>query len=246
MRAPAGTVAGVSGFQVNIGASEINTPGDEPDVLVAMNPAALKANLHTVKKGGTLILNMDAFTKGNLDKAGYDADPFEDDHLNDFQLIKANITSQTEVALEEVDLDKKSKARCKNFYALGLTYFMFGRDLGPTLNWISDKFKGKDKVIDANSKALKAGFNYGDTIEASISTYSVPAAKIQPGTYRQINGNTATAWGFIQAAEAAELKLFLGSYPITPATDILHELAKHKNLGVKTFQAEDEIAGICS
>jgi 2-oxoglutarate/2-oxoacid ferredoxin oxidoreductase subunit alpha len=213
---------------------------------VAMNPAALKANLHTVKKGGTLILNMDAFTKGNLDKAGYDADPFEDDHLNDFQLIKANITSQTEVALEEVDLDKKSKARCKNFYALGLTYFMFGRDLGPTLNWISDKFKGKDKVIDANSKALKAGFNYGDTIEASISTYSVPAAKIQPGTYRQINGNTATAWGFIQAAEAAELKLFLGSYPITPATDILHELAKHKNFGVKTFQAEDEIAGICS
>ncbi|MBT3982088.1 MAG: 2-oxoacid:acceptor oxidoreductase subunit alpha [Bacteriovoracaceae bacterium] len=246
IRAPAGTVAGVSGFQVNIGASEINTPGDEPDVLVAMNPAALKANLHTVKKGGTLILNMDAFTKGNLSKAGYDSDPLDDDHLNDYQLIKANITSQTQVALEDVELDTKSKARCKNFYALGLTYFMFGRDLDPTLNWISDKFKGKNKVIDANSKALKAGYNYGDTIEASISRFVVPAAKIQPGTYRQINGNTATAWGFIQAAEAADLKLFLGSYPITPATDILHELAKHKNFGVKTFQAEDEIAGICS
>ena len=246
IRAPQGTVAGVSGFQVHIGASEINTPGDDPQVLVAMNPAAMKANLHLVKKGGTLILNMDAFTENNIKKAGYDGDPFEIENVSDYLVIKANITSQTTEALKDFELDNKSKARCKNFYALGMTYFMFNRDLEPTLKWIQEKFGKKQILVDANTAALKAGRNFAETLEAIPNTFVVPKAKIEKGTYRTINGNTGTAWGFIQAAEASGLKLFLGSYPITPATDILHELSKHKNFGVKTFQAEDEIAGICS
>ncbi|MCO4794352.1 MAG: 2-oxoacid:acceptor oxidoreductase subunit alpha [Bacteriovoracaceae bacterium] len=246
IRAPAGTVAGVSGFQVHIGASEINTPGDEPAVLVAMNPAALKANVHTVKKGGTIILNMDAFTDSNIVKAGYVSDPFTEEKLEDYLVIKANITKQTTEALKDVDLDNKSKARCKNFYALGMTYFMFNRELGPTETWIKEKFGKKPVLVDANTIALKAGRNFAETLEAIPNTFVVPKAKIEKGTYRTINGNTGTAWGFIQAAEVAGLDLFLGSYPITPATDILHELSKHKNFGVKTFQAEDEIAGICT
>lgn len=246
IRAPAGTVAGVSGFQVHIGASEINTPGDEPQVLVAMNPAALKANLHSVKKGGTIILNMDAFTENNAQKAGYSGDPLQIENLDDYLVIKAHITTQTTEALKDLDLDNKSKARCKNFYALGMTYFMFNRELEPTLKWINDKFGKKPILAEANTTALKAGRNFAETLEAIPNTFVVPKANIEKGTYRSINGNTATAWGFIQAAQAAGLDLFLGSYPITPASDILHELSKHKNFGVKTFQAEDEIAGICT
>lgn len=246
IRAPAGTVAGVSGFQVHIGASEINTPGDEPAVLVAMNPAALKANLHSVKKGGTVILNMDSFTENNAQKAGYDGDPLEIENMDDYLLIKANITTQTTEALKDLDLDNKSKARCKNFYALGMTYFMFNRELEPTIDWINQKFGKKPVLVEANTTALKAGRNFAETLEAIPNTFVVPKAKIEKGTYRTINGNTATAWGFIQAAQVAGLELFLGSYPITPASDILHELSKHKNFGVKTFQAEDEIAGICT
>ena len=246
IRAPAGTVAGVSGFQVHIGASEINTPGDEPQVLVAMNPAALKANLHSVMKGGTIILNMDSFTDNNAQKAGYNGDPLQIENLDDFLVIKANITTQTTEALKDLDLDNKSKARCKNFYALGMTYFMFNRDLEPTLKWINDKFGKKPILAEANTTALKAGRNFAETLEAIPNTFVVPKANIEKGTYRSINGNTATAWGFIQAAQVAGLDLFLGSYPITPASDILHELSKHKNFGVKTFQAEDEIAGICT
>jgi 2-oxoglutarate/2-oxoacid ferredoxin oxidoreductase subunit alpha len=246
IRAPAGTVAGVSGFQVHIGASEINTPGDEPQVLVAMNPAALKANLHSVMKGGTIILNMDSFTENNAQKAGYNGDPLQIENLDDFLVIKANITTQTTEALKDLDLDNKSKARCKNFYALGMTYFMFNRDLEPTLKWINDKFGKKPILAEANTTALKAGRNFAETLEAIPNTFVVPKANIEKGTYRSINGNTATAWGFIQAAQVAGLDLFLGSYPITPASDILHELSKHKNFGVKTFQAEDEIAGICT
>ncbi len=246
IRAPAGTVAGVSGFQVHIGASEINTPGDEPQVLVAMNPAALKANLQSVKKGGTVILNMDAFTENNAQKAGYDGDPLQIENLDDYLVIKANITTQTTEALKDLDLDNKSKARCKNFYALGMTYFMFNRELDPTINWINQKFGKKPILVEANTTALKAGRNFAETLEAIPNTFVVPKAKIEKGTYRTINGNTGTAWGFIQAAQVAGLDLFLGSYPITPASDILHELSKHKNFGVKTFQAEDEIAGICT
>ncbi|MBK23282.1 MAG: hypothetical protein CME70_04685 [Halobacteriovorax sp.] len=246
IRAPIGTVAGVSGFQVHIGASEINTPGDEPDVLVAMNPAALKANLRSVKKGGTIILNIDSFDAKNIEKAGYEGTPLGTPEMEGFKVIEAQITSQTLEALTESELDNKSKARCKNFYALGMTYFMYGRELDATIKWVEEKFGKKPELVDANVKALKAGWNFADTIEAIGTAYKVPAARITPGKYRQINGNTATAWGFIQAAHSAGLELFLGSYPITPASDVLHELSKHKNMGVKTFQAEDEIAACCS
>lgn len=246
IRAPAGTVAGVSGFQVHIGATEINTPGDEPDVLIAMNPAALKANVNALKKGGTIIANIDSFDEGNFKKAGLAGNPLDTPMVDGYQVIKANITKQTVEALKDSTIDNKAKGRCKNMYALGMTYFMFGRDLAPTEKWVNEKFGKVPDIAQANITALKAGFHYAETIEATISTYRVPPAKIHPGKYRQINGNTATAWGLIQGAEASGLPLFLGSYPITPASDILHELSKHKNFGVKTFQAEDEIAAICS
>ncbi len=246
IRAPQGTVAGVSGFQVNFGSSEVSTPGDEPDVLIAMNPAALKANVGSLKKGGTIIVNMDTFTDNNFKKAGYEKSPIGTHELESYQILEANITTQTVEALKDLNLDSKSKARCKNFYALGMTYFMFSRELAATEKWVQQKFGKKPVLVEANVRALKAGWNYAETIEASITKYEVKPAAIEPGKYRQINGNTATAWGFIQAAEKAGLNLFLGSYPITPASDILHELSKHKNFGVTTFQAEDEIAGICS
>lgn len=244
IRAPQGTVAGVSGFQVHFGSVAINTPGDEPDVLVAMNPAALKANIDDLKRDGILIINEDAFTDMNFKKAGYESSPLDD--LSDYKIIKAKITSQTKEALKEVDIDSKAKARSKNFYALGMTYFMFSRDLAPTLEWIKEKFHFDEALVEANTMALKAGYNYADTINATGDAYKVAAATIEKGIYRQISGNTALAWGFIYAAQNAGLDLFLGSYPITPASDILHELSKHKNFSVKTFQAEDEIAAICS
>lgn len=246
IRAPQGTIAGVSGFQVHFGSTEIFTPGDDVDMLVAMNPAALKANLEALKIGGHIIVNIDAFNKTNLSKAGYENNPLETGELSKYTVIHAPITSQTIAALVDVEIDNKSKDRCKNFYALGLTYFFYNRSLDTTIAWIEDKFKKNKLMIDANILALKAGRNFAETSEVIVSTYSVPAAAIAPGTYRQINGNQATAWGLIKAAESAGLELFLGSYPITPATDILHELAKQKQLGVKTYQAEDEIAGICS
>lgn len=246
IRAPKGTVAGVSGFQVQIGSVEISTPGDTPDVLVAMNPAALKANMDSLEKGKVIIIDKNAFTEGNVKKAGYDVNPLEDGTLDGFQLIEAPITDQTLKALEESELDTKSKTRCKNFYALGMTYHMYSRDLESTEKWVGQKFAKKPELIDANIKALKAGYNFADTLQINVSTYSVSKAEIAPGTYRQIDGNTGTALGFVRAAEAAGLNLFLGSYPITPASDILHELSKYKDFGVRTFQAEDEIAGICS
>ena len=246
IRAPSGTIAGVSGFQVHIGATEINTPGDEVDMLVAMNPAALKANLHSVKPSGYIVVNLDAFNEKNLEKAKYTANPLEDGSLEGYRIITAPITSQTIEALKEVNVDSKTKDRCKNFYALGMTYFFYNRSTDTTIKWIENKFKSKPEVIKANIAALKAGSHYAENLEAFISTYTVPMAKITKGDYRQIDGNTATAWGLIRAAEMAKLPLFLGSYPITPASDILHELSKHKEFGVKTFQAEDEIAGICS
>ncbi|MEE2671924.1 MAG: 2-oxoacid:acceptor oxidoreductase subunit alpha [Bdellovibrionota bacterium] len=245
IRAPQGTVAGVSGFQIHFGAVEISTPGDEPDVLVAMNPAALKANITDVKKGGTIIINEDAFNDLGYKKAGYAEEPITKLE-KEYRVINAKITSQTKEALAEVELDSKSKARCKNFYALGMTYFMFSRDLKPTLEWIQIKF-GHNKILsEANAMALKAGYHFADTIEASGESYKINPATIEKGIYRQISGNTALAWGFMYAAENSGLDLFLGSYPITPASDILHELAAHKNFNIKTFQAEDEIAAMSS
>jgi 2-oxoglutarate ferredoxin oxidoreductase subunit alpha len=246
IRAPQGTVAGVSGFQVNIGSVEINTPGDEPDVLVAMNPAALKANISDLRLGGTLIVNIDAFTELNFKKAEFESNPLDTPQYEQYQVIRAHITSQTKEALKDSELDTKSKERCKNFYALGMTFFMYSRDLEPTEKWIKEKFKNKDVLVDANITALKAGYHFAETIEAIGDRYQVKPAPIDSGTYRQINGNTALSWGFMLAAEKADLELYLGSYPITPASDILHELSKHKNFGVKTFQAEDEIAAVCS
>ncbi len=246
IRAPAGTVAGVSGFQVHIGATDVETPGDEPDVLVAMNPAALKANIKSLRKGGTVIVNIDAFNDSGFKKAGYEGTPLGTPEMEQYKIVEAQITSQTIEALKDLDLDNKSKSRCKNFYALGMTYFMFSRKLEPTEKWIRQKFGKKPILVEANIKALHTGYHFAETIEEIVAPYKVPAASIEPGEYRHISGNQSLAWGFVQAAQAAKLPLYLGSYPITPASDILHELSKFKNYKVTTFQAEDEIAAICS
>ncbi len=247
IRAPQGTVAGVSGFQVNIGSKEISTPGDEPDVLVAMNAAALKANLRWVRKGGTLIVNIDVFDDASIKKAGYSKNPLESGELDDYKVLKVPVSSQTIAALEGLDLTTKIKERCKNFYALGLTFFIFGRDSESTERWINEKFEKKNPVLaKANIAAMKAGMHYAESTGVQISTYNIKSATIKSGKYRHVSGNVSTAWGLMQAAESAGLPLFLGSYPITPATEILQELARFKNHGVKTCQMEDEIAGICS
>lgn len=246
IRAPQGTIAGVSGFQIHFGSREIFTPGDETDMLVAFNPAALKVNLKDLKKGGTILVNSDAFTESKIAKAGFEVNPLESGELDGYQLIKVPMDFQTIESLKDIGLDTKSKKRCKNFYALGMTYFLYHRDMTTTLQWIEDKFSDHPELLQANQTAMKAGAHFAETLEEVVSTYKVSSAKIDPGIYRQINGNTSTAWGFIKAAQAADLPLFLGSYPITPASDILHELSKYKEFGVKTFQAEDEIAGICA
>jgi 2-oxoglutarate ferredoxin oxidoreductase subunit alpha len=246
IRAPQGTVAGVSGFQVHIGNTEINTPGDVADVLIAMNPAALKANKNWIKDGGTIIVNIDSFGKRDIEKAGYENNPLEDGSFEGYNLIQAPITSLTREVLKDSGLDGKSIVRSKNMFALGIVYWMFSRPMEQTENFLKKKFAKKPEIVEANIKVLHAGYNFAETIEALPSSYTILKADIEKGTYRNIMGNQATAWGFIAAAEKAGKELFLGSYPITPASDILHELAKHKNLGVKTFQAEDEIAAICS
>jgi 2-oxoglutarate ferredoxin oxidoreductase subunit alpha len=246
IRAPQGTLAGVSGFQVHFGATEISTPGDEVDMLVAMNPAALKVNLGSVRAGGCVIVNTDSFDEKNIAKATYSANPLTDNSLSSYKVIQVAVTTQTLEALKDSPLDSKSKDRCKNFYALGMTYFFYHRTLDSTIKWIEQKFKNKEEVKKGNIAVLKAGYNFAETLESFISTYKVAPASLTKGLYRQIDGNTATAFGFLKAAEDAKLTLFLGSYPITPATDILHELANYKHLGVKTFQAEDEIAAISS
>ena len=246
IRAPQGTLEGVSGFQVQIGQVDIYTPGDSADVLVAMNPAALKSNLEQVKPGGTIIVDSDPFEKRNLEKVGYDSNPLEDDTLNDYNLIDAPISSMTRTALEKVELDNKSILRCKNMFALGIMYFLFDRSTEPTENFLKTKFRNKPVLIEANLKALHAGYSFAITIEALPSIYKVPPAKIKKGKYRHISGNQAIAWGFMAAAEKMGKRLFYGSYPITPASDILHELVKYKSMGVITLQAEDEIAAVCS
>lgn len=246
IRAPQGTVGGVSGFQVHFGHEEVNTPGDYADVLVAMNPAALKANLKWVKPGGIVIVDIDNFTEKNLQRAGYTEDPLEQPVMRDYQLIKAPISTLTQEALKDLNLDMKSVLRSKNMFALGMTYWLFQRPLEFTEKFFEDKFKKNPVIQEANKIVLKAGYHYAETIEALHPAFVVAPAKIESGTYRNINGNVATAWGLIAAAEKAGLPLFLGSYPITPATEILQELSLRKDLGVKAFQAEDEIAGICS
>ncbi|MBN1989965.1 MAG: 2-oxoacid:acceptor oxidoreductase subunit alpha [Bacteroidales bacterium] len=248
IRAPQGTIGGVSGFQVHIGNKKVNTPGDYCDVLVAMNPAALRANFKWVKAGGTIVADSDTFNEKGLQRAGFKTDdPITELKLEDYKVVYAPITSLTKESLKDTDLDNKSIVRSKNMFALGMVYFMFDRPLNFTEHYFEVKFKSKPRVIDANKKVLKDGYNYASNIQAIANTYKVPAAtSIPKGKYRNVNGNTATAWGFIAASEKANLPLFCGSYPITPATEILVELAKRKDLGVKTLQAEDEIAGICT
>jgi 2-oxoglutarate ferredoxin oxidoreductase subunit alpha len=244
IRAPAGSLPGVSGYQLNFSSRDIRTPGDEPDVLVAMNPAALKVNIRDLEPGGILVLNTDAFTEGNLKKAGYERNPLEDGSLSGYRVFRLPITTLTLRALAEVNIPHKQQERCKNFYALGLMYWLYDRPTEPTLKWIEERFAKMPEVAKANRLALKAGYNYADTVEIFTTHYHVGKAKIKPGKYRNITGNEATALGFITASQLAGRPLFYGSYPITPASDILHELARHKGFGVKTFQAEDEIAAI--
>ena len=247
VRAPQGTIGGVSGFQVHFGHRQVNTPGDYADVLVAMNPAALKSNLKWVKSGGTIILDQDSLTDRALNKAGYKThDPVKEDHLEGYNLIKAPITTLTKKALKDVKLDQKSILQSKNMFALGMVYWLFERPLKYTEQFFEQKFSNSPKIIEANKKVLEAGYHYAETVELLTPTYKISPAEIEKGTYRNIDGNKATAWGFIAAAEKSGLELFCGSYPITPASEILHELAMRRDLGVKTFQAEDEIAGICT
>lgn len=246
IRAPLGTVEGVSGFQVQIGGVDIYTPGDQADVLVAMNPAALMANLQYARPGGNVIVDLDAFDERNIAKAGFKANPLEDETLDAYNVVEAPISSLTKTALEGIQLDNKSIMRCKNMFALGMMYWLFDRPLSDTEKYIEGKFKKMPAVAEANKKALHTGYHFAETIEALPSRYKVPPAKIEKGKYRHISGNVATAWGLMAAAEKMGKQLFYGSYPITPASDILHELSKHKNFGIITLQAEDEIAAVCS
>ena len=246
IRAPAGTLYGVSGYQLHFSSSDVHTPGDNPDLLVAMNPAALKINLKDLKPDAAIIVNTDAFDLKNLKLANYDSNPLEDDSLSGYNVMGVPITNLTAKALEGSPLSNKEIMRCKNFFALGIMYWLYDRPLDSTLNWIKEKFNKKPELVEANTKALKAGYFYGDTTEIFTTRYHVEPAVLEKGIYKSISGNEATAIGFVAASVKSGLPLFLGSYPITPASDILHELSKHKNFGVKTYQAEDEIAGITS
>jgi 2-oxoglutarate/2-oxoacid ferredoxin oxidoreductase subunit alpha len=246
IRAPQNTVAGVSGFQVHLGQRKIFTSGDMCDVLVAMNPASLKANLKWAKPGATIIVDESAFDQKTIEKAGYKTNPLEDGSLNAYHLIKAPISLLTKESLSHVSIDKKMAEKTKNMFVLGMMYFLFNRNLDNTLDFILQKFRNKPDVVQANQVALKAGYNYADTVEAITSTIKIGPALMEKGRYRSITGNIATAWGLLAASEKSGRPLFLGSYPITPATEILMELSKHKSLGARVFQAEDEIAGICS
>jgi len=242
IRAPAGTLAGVSAFQIHFAARDIVTPGDSPNVLVALNPAALKANIKALDKGGVLIVNSDAFSERNLEKAGYPANPLEDGTLSGYQVFEVPMTSMTLRATEHVGLTKKEAERCKNMFALGLLSWMFSRPTDVTIEWVEQRFSGKAQLLDANMSAFKAGYNFGETTELFAHHYAVRPAPAMPGTYRNITGATALAWGIIAASVRSGLRIFYASYPITPASEILHELSKRKNFGVQTLQAEDEIA----
>jgi 2-oxoglutarate ferredoxin oxidoreductase subunit alpha len=246
IRAPQGTVAGVSGFQVHFGSSGVHTPGDAPDVLIAMNPAALNANLVNLKPKCTIIIDSDAFSKKGLEKAGFDTNPLEDGTLEDYKIIEAPITSLTKTSIADLGLDNKSVVRCKNMFALGMVLWLFNEPLEQSIKFFNQKFAKKPLIAQANITVLKTGYNFAETIETFKTSFVVPPAKKAPGTYRNITGNQGTAWGLMAASKKMNRDLFLGTYPITPATDIFHEITKHKWSGVKIFQAEDEIAGICS
>ncbi len=246
IRAPAGTLPGVSSFQLHFANYDIMTPGDRPDVLVAMNPAALKANLSDLPKGGVIIADSADFTKRNLTKVGYEADPLSDDSLADYQLHALDLTGMTVAAVKEFGLSRKDASRAKNMFALGLLSWLYHRPTDGTLNFLATKFAGKPAIRDANLTAFKTGYAFGETTEVFAVTYEVAPAPMPAGRYRQISGNTALALGLVTAARKADLPLFLGAYPITPASEVLHELSKHKRFGVTTFQAEDEIAGVGS
>lgn len=245
IRAPIGTVAGVSGFQVQIGSVEIHTPGDEADALVAMNPAAFKANIAHARKGAIIVVDQDSWTEKDLEKAEYKGDPLESTIMEDYQIVKTSITTMTREALADFDMDMKLKDRCKNMFALGMMFWLYNRPIEKTERYLNEKFKSKPDVIKANITVLEAGYTHAQAIELFASNYKIAPAKVQPGEYRQISGNKATALGFIAASVKSGRDLFLGSYPITPASDILHELSKYKEFSVKTVQAEDEIAAIC-
>ncbi|HTN79151.1 MAG TPA: 2-oxoacid:acceptor oxidoreductase subunit alpha [Acidimicrobiales bacterium] len=242
IRAPAGTLAGVSSFQVHISDHEITTPGDAPSVLVAMNPAALKADLDRLEPGGTLIVNIDTFDERNLTKAGYTGNPLTDGSLKGYTVYEVPMTSLTKEAVTPLGVKPRDADRSKNFFALGLVSWMYTRPVDTTLKWIEERFGKNEQVFNSNTAAFKAGYHFGETAELFGHSYQVKPAKLTPGTYTNITGNTALAWGVVAAGQLAKLPVFLGSYPITPASDILHELSKHKNFGIRTFQAEDEIA----
>ena len=244
IRAPAGSLPGVSGFQVHFADHDILTPGDRPDVLVAMNPAALKTNMKDLVKGGTLIVNRDAFTERNLDKAGYSANPLDDGSLGEFQVHEVPLTTMTIEALKEIDVTKREAERAKNMFALGLMSWLFNRPTEGTLAFLESKFAKAPNIRDANVKAFHSGYAFGETTESFAVSYEVNPATLRPGTYRNITGNQALAYGLIAASKLSGLPIFLGAYPITPASAILEELARHKNFGIRTFQAEDEIAAV--
>jgi len=244
IRAPTGSLPGVSGFQLSFSSSDIHTPGDRPDVLVAMNPAALKTNVGDLRPGGLLIVDENEFEPTNLKKAAYVSNPLEDGTLSNYRLVPIAITKQNELALEGMPLNAKDKFRSRNFYALGLILWLYGRSMDTTIKWATEQFARRPEILEANLKALKAGYHFGETAELFHVQYKVEPAKVAPGTYRHISGNEATALGFVAASVLSGLPLFYGSYPITPASDILHELSKQKAFGIKTFQAEDEIAAI--
>ena len=244
IRAPRGTKAGVSGFQIHFSSTEIFTPGDTVDALVAMNPAALVTNLGDLRDGGILLVNRDAFDKKGLEQAGYETDPLEDGSLDKYKLHSVEMTKLTRLAVDGLGLSQKEADRCRNFFAMGLVFWLYDRSLEPTLRFIDSKFGKLPGVAQANTNALKAGFNYGETVEAINTQYHVGPAKLEPGTYRNIEGNLALAWGLVAAAQLSGKRLFLGAYPITPASDVLHYLSGYKNFNVLTFQAEDEIAAV--
>jgi len=247
IRAPRGTRAGVSGFQVQFAAEDIYTPGDRVDALVAMNPAALVTNISDLRPGGVLIVNSDSFGEKDLKLAHCDKNPLEDPELREkHRVIEVDMTKLTRLAVEELNLGTKIADRCKNFFAMGLVYWLYGRSLEPTLRFINNKFGNKPDIAEANIRALKAGWNYGETTEAFVTSYQVDPAPLEPGEYRNAMGNQLLAWGLIASARLSGKELFYGSYPITPASDILHELSKYKQFGVRTFQAEDEIAAVCA
>jgi 2-oxoglutarate/2-oxoacid ferredoxin oxidoreductase subunit alpha len=246
IRAPAGTIPGVSGFQLHFSSSEVYTPGDAIDVLITMNPAALKVNIADLKANGILIVNSDSFKETDLRKAQMTSNPLEDHSLDKYRVFPVELQRLTRAALQHLGLDAKAMDRCKNFFALGMCYWLYNRSTEPTVRWIDEKFKKKPLLVEANKLALKGGYSYCEATEAFQISYEIPPAQLTPGVYRNISGNQALALGFVTAAQKSGLSLFLGSYPITPASDILHELSQYKNFGVITFQAEDEIAAITS